>query len=139
MQKEDLPEILDMEGQLFPQPWNEEMYIHEMDLHDAFVIRKAEESEILGFMCGWTVLDEYNITNVGINPKFQKHGIAYRALSRLIEIKRATGIAFFYLEVRESNIPAISLYLKLGFKKMGLRKNYYRNPIEHGILMGLID
>ena len=39
------------------------------------------------------------------------------------------------LEVRESNVPAIGLYEKYGFKNVGIRKNFYHSPVENGITM----
>ena len=48
---------------------------------------------------------------------------------------RLNNLAFVSLEVRESNQNAINLYDKLGFKKEGLRKNFYRMPTENAIIM----
>ena len=45
------------------------------------------------------------------------------------------GAKLFFLEVRESNTPAIALYKKLGFTKSGMRNNYYTNPVENAVLM----
>ena len=44
-------------------------------------------------------------------------------------------IEFLNLEVRESNMPAIRFYEKFDFKRVGLRKNYYKNPMENALLM----
>jgi len=46
------------------------------------------------------------------------------------------GVSYIFLEVRPSNKTAVALYKKLGFQKLGLRKNYYHNPIEDAIIMG---
>ena len=40
-----------------------------------------------------------------------------------------------YLEVRESNAEAINLYKKYGFEQNGMRRNYYRHPVENAVLM----
>ena len=45
------------------------------------------------------------------------------------------SLSFISLEVRESNLAAISLYEKLGFKVEGKRKNFYRDPQEDGLIM----
>jgi hypothetical protein len=47
----------------------------------------------------------------------------------------ARGCEFITLEVRESNLPAIELYEKSGFERMGIRKNFYSNPAENAIVM----
>ena len=52
------------------------------------------------------------------------------------EINKASeGCEFITLEVRQSNITAVNLYKKNGFKQVAIRKNYYNNPIESAIIM----
>ena len=55
----------------------------------------------------------------------------------MIEYGRKHEVESLYLEVRTSNVPAIGLYKKLGFEKVGLRKAYYSSPIEDAIVMQL--
>ena len=56
-------------------------------------------------------------------------------INNLMRICVVNNMKFLNLEVRESNCNAISLYSKLGFEKVGLRKNYYKNPNENAVLM----
>ncbi len=56
-------------------------------------------------------------------------------LSELIKEAGESGIKKIFLEVRESNIPAISLYNGFGFKQVGMRKDYYEKPVENALLM----
>ncbi|PID28980.1 MAG: ribosomal-protein-alanine N-acetyltransferase [Candidatus Cloacimonadota bacterium] len=137
MTEEDLGEVATLENQLFSDAWTEEMFRSEINLHEAFIAVNPETNEILGFTCGWTILDEYSITNVGIKKSFRRRGIAFRMLKAVIEEKIKKGIKYFFLEVRESNFPAILLYEKLGFEKNGMRKNYYSSPAENAFLMSL--
>ena len=53
----------------------------------------------------------------------------------LIEEAEKLGIAILFLEVRESNVAARTLYKSLGFTEDGIRKNFYEKPAEHAILM----
>lgn len=53
----------------------------------------------------------------------------------IFEKSEKSGIKKIMLEVRESNLPAIKLYEKYNMKKDGVRKNYYREPLENAILM----
>ncbi|MBN2460558.1 MAG: ribosomal protein S18-alanine N-acetyltransferase [Candidatus Cloacimonetes bacterium] len=135
MQAEQVDLILDLEKCLFSEPWTREMFLQEMTQHDAFVLRNSENGEILGYICGWKILEEYHITNLGVNPGYQRQGWGEYLVRYLMKIKSAEQHREFYLEVRKSNIPALSLYGKIGFKIIGARRNYYNEPKEDAILM----
>ncbi|MBN2829328.1 MAG: ribosomal protein S18-alanine N-acetyltransferase [Candidatus Cloacimonetes bacterium] len=132
---EHLPVILEIEKELFSEPWLEEYFKFEIEQGDSLTAFHKETGEIVGYICGWAVLDEFSITNVGVAKRFQKQGIAERMLELLLSRKVSEGVVVFYLEVRESNLPAINLYRKTGFTTIGKRLKYYRNPVEDAIVM----
>ena len=68
--------------------------------------------------------------NIAVHPDFRRKGIAEALIATLEEALWEKGSLALTLEVRASNVPAISLYEKLGFVQAGIRKNYYRNPKE---------
>ena len=84
-----------------------------------------EETEVIGYIGMKVVLDEADITNVAVLPAYRKKGIA----------RKLQGIYSIYLEVRDSNAAAITLYKHAGFKEVGKRKNYYEHPQEDARLM----
>ena len=53
----------------------------------------------------------------------------------MAKFAKESGAECIFLEVRESNVPAISLYKKLGFEELGIRKKFYEHPIEDAIIM----
>lgn len=73
------------------------------------------------------------ITNVAVKNKYRRKGVAVGLLSELIDLAKEADSEFVSLEVRCSNTPAISLYGKLGFGKIGIRKNFYENPREDAV------
>ena len=81
------------------------------------------------------VLDEGEITQVSVKKDFQGRHIGRRLLETLEEEGKKEGVVSFFLEVRQSNAPAIHLYQNCGFSVQGIRKNFYENPREDGILM----
>jgi len=95
----------------------------------------VELDEPIGFFCGYKVLDEFSINNVGIRKKYQKQGWATKLIKQIVNAQAKLGIKSFFLEVRESNLAAINLYRKCGFCQIGMRKNYYHSPQEHAIIM----
>ena len=66
--------------------------------------------------------------NIGIKEEFRKKGLGQDLLDQIIHASQSMGSKKIFLEVRVSNIPAIELYKKLGFKKVSLRKDYYSLP-----------
>ena len=73
---------------------------------------------------------EYEILNIAVHPDFRKRGVA----TALLKNELASG-ANYVLEVRESNVPAQTLYRKLGFVEIGRRAKYYSHPTETAIVM----
>jgi ribosomal-protein-alanine N-acetyltransferase len=71
------------------------------------------------------------ITNVATLPEYRRRGVARALILRAME----NETEFITLEVRESNLPAISLYSSLGFERVGIRPRFYREPEENAILM----
>jgi len=136
MKVEDLPDIMVIENDLFSSPWTKEMYQQELENHDAYVLCNKDE-KIIGFMCGWKISDEFSITNFGINKKYQRQKLGAYLFGEVLTLKRDSGINAFFLEVRESNFPAVNFYQQFGFSKLAVRKKYYKDPEEDAICMGL--
>ena len=90
---------------------------------------------MLGYVGMMFVLDEGYISNVAVAPAFRRRGIADALIAELLRRADALSLSFVTLEVREHNIPAISLYENNGFVRVGLRKNYYQKPCENAVLM----
>jgi ribosomal-protein-alanine N-acetyltransferase len=78
---------------------------------------------------------EWEILNVAVDPAYRRKGLAQRLIQG--ELSGRTGA--WFLEVRESNAAAISLYKGLGFREAGRRKNYYKNPAETAIVMRFLS
>ena len=120
---EELQEIMEIEKESFEHPWSKPMFLSE---NQSFVLA-CYSNNIIGYLCYSTVLDECHILNIAVKPLFRKKGIAESMLKKLFELSESKGINFFYLEVSDRNLAAINLYLKLGFKKLGIRKKYYED------------
>jgi ribosomal-protein-alanine N-acetyltransferase len=75
------------------------------------------------------------INNVAVDESYRRQGIADELLLSLEEFCLSRQAESMTLEVRESNLPAISLYEKHGYQMEGCRKNFYRDPTENGLIM----
>ena len=113
--------------------WSENVFSENLKREDALTLIAECNGETAGFINVSVVLDEADINTVAVLPDYRRKGIADILLSEVFSFCDETNA--FHLEVRESNIPAISLYKKNGFEEDGIRKNFYSNPSENAILM----
>ena len=74
---------------------------------------------------GTTATTRRSVT-IGVGRPYQRQGIAAALLETLIVSARRQGAKRMLLEVRVDNVPALALYERFGFTRMGLRKRYYQ-------------
>ena len=133
---EQLDDILLMEQQCFSVPWTHEQLMAQLsDFMHIFLAAEDENGRAVGYAGLMYVLDEGYISNVAVSPDRRREGIADMLLTELYARAKAKKLSFLTLEVRESNIPAQSLYKKHGYTEVGRRKAYYSRPKEDAILM----
>ena len=125
-----VPQIAQLEKLCFSDPWSENSIGAELNsrLSDWLVVTEGEQ--VVAYVGAQTVIDSSDMMNIAVHPDFRRRGIAEMLVAALEEQLRQRGSKILLLEVRDSNVPAIALYEKLGFTQVGLRKNYYRNPKE---------
>ncbi len=135
MKSGDLPAVVEIEKASFTTPWSEISFFNELKKPNSFQKIAKKGGEIAGYICaGWTI-DEGHVLDVAVHPKYRRLGIASMLVSLAIERFREEGCRFVFLEVRDSNEPAKSMYGKFGFEVLGTRKNYYVSPSEDAVIM----
>jgi ribosomal-protein-alanine N-acetyltransferase len=92
---------------------------------------------ILGFLVALHLSPEWELENVVVAPSSRRQGIGKQLLHALLATARETNSQSLFLEVRESNGAARSLYEKTGFAQSGRRKAYYKDPAEDAVLYRL--
>jgi len=131
----DLDEISEIEKICFSLPWSKEMIAQELLNKMAYYQCATVNGKVIGYMGMWKIVDEGHVTNVAVLPEYRKKGIASQLISKMIEVCKCSEIYNITLEARESNLDAISLYEKFGFKSAGKRPNYYQKPNEDAVVM----
>lgn len=132
----DLDDIYELDVQTFAMPWSKEALSYDILENDnAFVIVAEYEGEFAGYADIWTVLDEADLNSIAVRVDFRRKGIGDAIMLAMTEILSANGVATINLEVRVSNIPAIKLYKKYGFKECGVRPGYYLDNGEDALIM----
>ena len=131
-----LCEIANIEARSFSAPWDKNDFHILMTRDYGDVIAAANDSgDIVGYGCVTTVSGESEILNIAVDKPFRSLGIGGLLLDRMMGISFSKGGNKIFLEVRESNASARRLYLSRGFKEIGIRKNYYKKPVENAVLM----
>ena len=118
----------------FSSPWSEEIYRRELDnpLSVGFVCMNGDKA--VGMIHCNFVADELTLNTLCVDEQFRRRGIARRLWEMITEMM--CGVCTVcYLEVRESNLPARTLYGSLGFVQTGYRPRYYSDPDEAAVLM----
>ena len=80
---------------------------------------------------------EIELHRIAVASSGQRRGLALRLLDDLLQCGRSWGCGRIVLEVRESNRPAIALYERRGFRRVGRRREYYSDPGEDALVFAL--
>lgn len=135
MTDKDVMSVYELERECFSVPWSIKSISEELQNANARFLLAEINGETVGYVGSYFVSGEVYITNVAVKNKYRRKGVAVGLLSELIDLAIEAESEFVSLEVRCSNTPAISLYGKLGFGKIGIRKNFYENPREDALIM----
>lgn len=117
--------------------WSADMFKSELNKDNSIylIAEKSDNKDIIGYIGTWLVEDEAHITTMVTHPLYRKKHIADILLYNLISTLYIYNIKWITLEVKSSNIAAINLYNKYGFKQIGIRKNYYQENNEDALIL----
>ena len=135
MKAEHVPQVAQLEKLCFADPWSEMSIASELRSIWSYWVVAVRDDEVVGYIGSQSSIDESDVMNVAVHPDWRRPGIAEQLIETLIGELKNRGSKALMLEVRASNAPAIALYEKLGFRQVGLRKNYYRNPKEDALIL----
>lgn len=130
----DISDLCRIEAECFSEPWSERAFdeFFKQSYSTAYVALHGDT--VVGYAGMYVSFGEGNVTNIAVSYRWRRLGAA----SRLIDsLARHEGIDRLLLEVRVSNLPAISLYKSRGFIIDGTRRDFYSNPREDALLMSL--
>lgn len=133
MTLEDIDSLKDRLIVDFDDFWTFDVLKSEILSNNSKYIVIKNDSEILGFAGIKIILDEADIMNIVVKKAYRNKKIGSLLLDSLVKLSKKLSIKSITLEVNEKNLVAFHLYEKFGFKKIGIRKNYYNN--ENAIIM----
>jgi len=130
----DLPQIITVERRAFPTPWSLAMFVLELSKSSGVCLAAMRGEVLVGFMICSRYDTVWHIMNVAVDPAHRRSGIATALIEGLIE-RINDSRARYTLEVRESNVGAITLYERYGFRAAGRRRRYYQDNGEDAVIM----
>ncbi len=133
MTLEDLNQIADILASDFDTFWNYDILKEELNAENSKYWIAKTGQEIVGFAGIKIMVDQADIMNIVVKKSHRNQGIGSLLLKQLINVSKELNLASITLEVMEENYPAIHLYRNLGFKQIGIRKNYYQD--KNGLIM----
>ena len=95
----------------------------------------VEDGTVAGYVVAHHAADQGEILNLGIASPHRRQGLGSALVEQVLTTLGAMGVSAVFLEVRESNVAARRLYERLGFRQVGRRAKYYRQPTEDAVLL----
>lgn len=135
MSEDHLGDLEAIEKHTFSEPWSKEALKIEISNHNAYFVVAKFNKKVVGYMGLYNIYSEGYITNIAVLKEYRRMSVGSALMSNALKFAKENHMLFLTLEVRESNHVAINFYDKYGFKKEGIRKNFYRHPIENALIM----
>ena len=134
----DLSRVVEIERHTFSDPWSRNAFLETMARDEVRGFALEDDRGLLvGYGLCVIAADEGEILNLAVDPGCRRSGLGRQLVGTMLDWLRKAGAGRVYLEVRQSNLPAIGLYRSLGFETMGSRRGYYTHPREDAVTMGL--
>lgn len=131
----DLAEVVRIENLSYSVPWSSATFRGLLFRADTDLLCAEVDGEVVGYAVCWFVLDQGELGNVAVDPAWRRRGIAALLVEAALERARKRHSKEVFLEVRRSNSVAQRLYRRLGFREIGVRRNYYSQPEEDALVM----
>ena len=132
---EDAAAIAEMEHQIFADAWSEKSVLDTINQKNTICLAAEKAGRLVGYLLAYAAADEAEIARIAVTEEFQRQGAGRALILGLETVCEENKIEKLLLDVRESNETARTFYAEMGFQEDGIRKRFYENPQEDGILM----
>lgn len=137
MREADLDAVLAVERASFSTPWSRSSFLNLLRRTDTDLWVAEVDGGVAGHAVLWYVGFEGELGNLAIAPEWRRQGLGRYLLDWALEGARKRDVGSVFLEVRVSNRAAQNLYTHYGFRPVGLRKRYYREPVEDARVLSI--
>lgn len=126
--------ILAIQHASFSTPWSRDNFVSLLQSPASRVYCAWAGGDLVGFCACWLFDDELHVNLIAVSAEQRRRGIGRQLVGYVL---RETGARRSTLEVRRSNVAALAMYERLGFKVTAVRERYYENPIEDALILWL--
>ena len=136
----DIAAVAEIERTSFGDPWSARSFADLLDWRGAiFLVATRSEAAgvagVIGYVVAIVAADQAEILNLAVSPAERQRGVGGELLDAGLGAVRDAHARDIFLDVRESNGPALGLYASRGFSVVGRRGGYYRNPVEDALVL----
>lgn len=132
----DLDALAQLERTAFSDPWTRSQLQEALGWEGAVAfVAEADDGAIDGYVLGRVVVDEAEVLTIATHPSRRRAGIGRALLAAAMTAMVQRGAVAVWLEVRVSNEAAIAMYRRAGFVAAGVRRGYYRRPVEDALVL----
>lgn len=135
----DIPAVFTIDQASAALYWPQSSYYFEVERNEASRPWVAVDSQqrVCGFLVLWLIMDELHVANFAVHPDYRRRGIGDVLMQNGLYEGWKEGARISYLEVRAGNSAAISLYEKIGYRVVNIRRHYYQDNQEDALMMNL--
>ena len=131
----DAAALVAIERRAFSDPWSEEGFRETLGIAGVLGLVAEGADGVQGYTIAREVAGEGEILNLAVVPEYRGQGIAGALLGAVLAGLASREVTEAFLEVRESNLVALALYDAHGFRVVGRRVAYYRQPREDALVL----
>ena len=132
---EDANRLAEISAASLDLAWKQDDFVKAVENPQAVVVVATDDTEVFGYVVLYFAADEGEVPSVAVAADHRGMGAAKALMQEAFDEAILHGVKKVFLEVRESNVAARTLYDGLGFLQVSIRKNFYTNPTENACLM----
>ena len=137
MRAADLDTVMEIEAASFATPWSRGSFRNLLGRREADLWVAEHDGALVGYAVLWYIGYEGELGNLAIAPAWRRRGLGLLLLDWALERARERAVEKVFLEVRVSNRTAQDLYMRRGFAQAGVRRRYYREPVEDALVLSI--
>ncbi len=135
MREADVDAVVALESEAFSTPWSAETFRTLLERPGAELLVLDHAGDIVAYAVVWCILDQGELANIAVRTDRRGEGHGRHLLGAVLARATERGVHTLFLEVRESNRAARTLYADVGFEVIGRRKGYYQEPTEDALVL----
>jgi len=136
MRESDLASVTAIEAVSFSDPWPPAAFQECLGVDNRVNLVLADKSgQVVAYLCAQCVADEIQIHNIAVAEAARRQGWGTLLLRAVEDEGLARGAACAILDVRVTNTAALALYERLGYRPIGRRRGYYRQPVCDALIL----